>query len=211
MPITIQGRDEAHRAVIHLTSLISGQTIYIERVLSSLIMKPCRSNFQQESSGPRSETKKRRSFQGLQTSSPQISPVLLQFPLLKPVHENMSESRRRSTEYSQAALARLNAAIAVHTPPEKGMSQIEWSDSAQNASFKEKLGAVADTVHKINQQCLAAIQDLAGKRTEMTSSSPYVARGLASEMRNGGTNGVVGCGTLVCKRTTKMSNGGLQT
>jgi hypothetical protein len=138
-------RDEAHRAVIHLTSVISGQITYIERVLASLVA-PSR-----PSSRTESRTSRRRSFQSVPGSP--VPGVL---------------SRRNTLDFSSNGMGVLNAAVAAQSSiPRSGspLAQVETPD--EGASLREKVGAVSLTVRKINQQCLAAIQELNDKRAEL--------------------------------------------
>ena len=161
-----QERDEAHRAVIHLTSLISSQMTYIERVMSSLVAQ-----LNRPSSRAESRNSKRRSFQSLTVNSPVTSsPVQSQFPLLKPEHEAALESRRYTTDFSPSVLNPLTAAIAAHAASTRCESPLFRSESVDDEpSIKEKVGAVASTVRKINDQCRTAIQDLAEKRTAINA------------------------------------------
>lgn len=142
-------RDEAHRAVIHLTSLISGQVSYIERVLASLVAPPSRPSSRTESRASR-----RRSFQSVAGGSPLSPPG----------------SRRHTADFSSNGMSALGAAIAAHGTARSAspLSQVEAPD--EEPSLREKVGAVASTVRKINQQCLAAIQDLNDKRAELDAS-----------------------------------------
>ena len=91
-----QERDNSQRAVIHLTSLISGQMAYIERVMASLIT-PSRPNSQQDM---RKEVSKRMSLQ--RSGSPQspISPVPQSRPM--PSRRNTVDlSNRKQNQVSQ--------------------------------------------------------------------------------------------------------------
>ncbi|RMD43291.1 hypothetical protein DV735_g1830, partial [Chaetothyriales sp. CBS 134920] len=146
-----QERDEAHRAIIHLTSLISGQITYIERVISSLLW---------DQSRPASVV--RRSFQGAnsRTSTGPASSAS-QSLSLKMVEEDKSGAKRSTTDLpltvvlaSPGGLARINSPVGHFELPE------------DSASVKEKVGAVAAIVRRINEQCKAAVQDLADKRAE---------------------------------------------
>ena len=161
-----QERDEAHRAVIHLTSLISSQITYIERVISSLLVtQPPRPSSAQEN-----RKSVRRSFQSLNPNSPGLSPILSQFPLLKPEHETTPDSKRHTTDFSQSVVNPLAAAIAAHAAQVRSGSSLSQSELPEDEpSIRDKVGAVASTVQKINDQCRAAIQDLADKRTEINA------------------------------------------
>ncbi len=144
-----QERDNSQRAVIHLTSLISGQMAYIERVMASLIT-PSRPNSQQDM---RKEVSKRRSFQRSQSPQSPISPV----PHPRPI-----SSRRNTVDFSQPS--------PQHNGSNRRQNQIQDSES-----FEDKVRIISDTVRKINNQCFQAIEDLAAKqedkRTSETSSS----------------------------------------
>jgi hypothetical protein len=155
-----QERDEAYRAVIHLTSLISSQTTYIERVMASLFAESTRSAWQNQT-----KISKRRSFQSTASLSPQHSPILSHFPLLKPAHEFGGDSRRHTIDFSRSA--------ASPSPPlSAGGHILTLTDSGETEpSIQEKVGAVAATVRKINEQCLAAIQDLAKKEIDISNRS----------------------------------------
>ena len=120
-----QERDDAQRAVIHLTSLISGQVAYIERVMASLIA-PSRPSSQQDL---RKDVTKRQS---MRSSSPQMSPVPRRM------------GSRRNTDGQDR---RLSQAVVPETD-----------------SFDDKVKIITETVRKINNQCFAAIEDLASKR-----------------------------------------------
>ena len=151
-----QERDEAHRAVIHLTSLISGQITYIERVLASVV------NPSRPSSRTESRASRRRSFQSLAGGSPVPSPTMA--------------SRRHTADFSNTMP--LNTAIAAYghnrsasrsaSPSASPLSQVETTDD--ETSLRDKVGAVAATVRKINQQCIAAIQELNDKRAELDAT-----------------------------------------
>jgi len=169
-----QERDEAHRAVIHLNSLISG----LERVMTSLIAQPSRPASKQELRNAR-----RRSFQSLPSSPAAPSPPPAQFPLHRCASANdvLPESKRHTTDFS----------VAMESPRGATQSEIRRSGLWQStlpddeSSFKEKVGAVATTVQKINAQCRAAVQELADKRTEIqarnqASDQPGPAHGLKS-------------------------------
>jgi hypothetical protein len=147
-------RDEAHRAVIHLTSVISGQITYIERVLASLVA-PSRPSSRTESRNSR-----RRSFQSVPGS---------------PVPGALS--RRNTVDFSTNGMGALNAAVAAQSNiPRSGspLAQVETPD--EGASLREKVGAVASTVRKINQQCLAAIQELNDKRAELDAEDGDIVK-----------------------------------
>ena len=128
-------RDNSQRAVIHLTSLISGQMAYIERVMNS-ILNPSRPSSQQDF---RKENNKRRTFQ--RSPSPQHSPV----PNERRMHS------RTNTDTSQANGADRST---------RRLSQIVQ----ETDSFEDKLRVISETVKKINNQCFQAIEDLAAKR-----------------------------------------------
>jgi hypothetical protein len=160
-------RDEAHRAVIHLTSLISGQVSYVERVLASLLTekqeKPSRPNSRAES-----RASKRRSFHSLAGGAVPGSPV-------SPT-ANMVASRRHTADFSSV----VSPTTSVYGGQRSAspLSQVEMSPvgGEDEPSLKDKVGAVAATVRKINQQCIAAIQDLNDKRAELDANGAEDAR-----------------------------------
>ena len=94
--ILSQERDNSQRAVIHLTSLISGQMAYIERVMASLLT-PSRPNSQQDM---RKEVSKRMSFQ--RSGSPQspISPGPKSRPMASR-RNTVDLSNRKQNQISQ--------------------------------------------------------------------------------------------------------------
>ena len=140
-----QERDEAHRAVIHLTSLISGQIAYIERVLGSLVA-PSRPASRTESRNSR-----RRSFQNM-----------------GPGADAVIHGRKKSTDSATAMNTPLASSFASQVSPVRSSSPLTQVENMDDElSLKEKVGAVAATVRKINQQCLAAIKDLADRRNEL--------------------------------------------
>ena len=129
-----QERDDAQRAVIHLTSLISGQVAYIERVMASLI-SPSRPGSQQDL---RKDATKRQSMMR-RSPSPQMSPTI----------RRMS-SRRNIVDLQDRRLSQT----------------IQETDS-----FDEKIRIITETVRKINNNCFAAIEDLASKRDSKSGYS----------------------------------------
>jgi hypothetical protein len=143
-------RDEAHRAVIHLTSLISGQITYIERVLASLV------NPSRPSSRTENRASRRRSFQSLAGGSPVPSPTFA--------------SRRHTADFSNA-MAPLSAAISAYGQNRSASPLSQMESTEDEPSLKDKVGAVAATVRKINQQCIAAIQELNDKRAELDATA----------------------------------------
>ena len=140
-------RDNSQRAVIHLTSLISGQMAYIERVMASLI-SPSRPNSQLDT---RKEViNKRRSLQ--RPPSPQ-TPMSPGFTL-----QRMS-SRRNTVDLTNQPHSGDRSS--------KRLSQAPQSEE----SFEEKVKIISDTVRKINSQCFQAIEDLAAKREDSKRNS----------------------------------------
>ena len=132
-------RDSSQRAVIHLTSLISGQMAYIERVMASLIA-PSRPSSQQD---VRKEVTKRRSFQRSPSPQTPISPI----PQL-----GRMPSRRNTVDFSQQS-------------PQLDRANRRLSQIVQDAdSFEDKVRVISETVKKVNRQCFKAIEDLAAKR-----------------------------------------------
>ena len=146
--ILSQERDDAQRAVIHLTSLISGQVASIERVMASLL-SPTRPNSQADHHRKDSA---RRSY--TRSPSPQISPVPFSTPALKRM-----PSRRNTVTVD---LASPNT-----DKPNKRFSQM----ISESDTFDDKIKIVTDTVRKINNQCFQAIEDLASRRESKVEDS----------------------------------------
>jgi predicted nucleic acid-binding Zn-ribbon protein len=147
-----QERDNSQRAVIHLTSLISGQMAYIERTLATLIA-PSRPTSQQDLRKDLSNVTKRRSFQ--RSPSPQT-------PLSPASHMRKISAMRNGGEGSSTGERPLRRQSSLHL-------------TAEPESFEDKVRIISETVRKINNQCFQAIEDLAAtrdsKRTSETSSS----------------------------------------
>ncbi|RMZ84074.1 hypothetical protein DV737_g1294, partial [Chaetothyriales sp. CBS 132003] len=151
-----QERDEAHRAIIHLTSLISGQITYIERVISSLLW---------DQSRPAAVG--RRSFPGNSLSSIGLPASASQSPSFKPGDEDGLELKRHTDDFPLGVLiAGHGGQLRIGSP----LGQFELPE--EGASVKEKVGAVAATVRRINEQCKAAVQDLADRRAETQAARP---------------------------------------
>lgn len=143
-----QERDEAHRAVIHLTSLISGQIAYIERVLGTVVSPTSR---------PSSRADNR---------------AILRRSHIMPGGHPKSASHSR---WSSLDLALINtnvvAPFAEKTSPGRSSSPLSHIESMDDEpTLRDKVGAITSTVRKINQQCLAAIQELAERRNELDAA-----------------------------------------
>jgi predicted nucleic acid-binding Zn-ribbon protein len=160
-----QERDNSQRAVIHLTSLISGQMAYIERTLATLIA-PSRPSSQQDLRKDLSHVSRRRSFQ--RSPSPQTP--------LSPVSQMRKVSAMRNggegSSNSELSLRRQSSIHVVQEPE----------------SFEDKVRTISETVRKINNQCFQAIEDLAATRdskraSELSSSSGSDDEGGLSSMR----------------------------
>jgi hypothetical protein len=134
-----QEKDNSQRAVIHLTSLISGQMAYIERVMSSLL-SPSRPNSQQEVN---KEVTKRRSFQRSPSPQTPMSPIS---------QMRRMPSRRNTVDLSQQS-------YAVDRSDKRPSQDVRDIDS-----FEDKIRVISETVRKINHQCFRAIEDLAAER-----------------------------------------------
>ena len=157
-----QERDDAQRAVIHLTSLISGQVASIERVMASLLSQT-RPNSQTDQNRKDSA---RRSY--TRSPSPQISPA----PFSTPAALKRMPSRRNTGTVDHASSNNNN------DKSNKRFSQL----ISESDTFDEKIRIVTDTVRKINNQCFQAIEDLASRREtkggeESSSSTAEISDG----------------------------------
>lgn len=155
-----QERDNSQRAVIHLTSLISGQMAYVERVLASLIA-PSRPGSQQDL---KRDVGKSRSFQRSPSPGTPVSPM--------PKSGRKMSSRRYTTDFSQQSVNGDRA--------NKRLSQtVQEADT-----MEEKVKLISDTVSRINSQCFQAIEDLAtqrnAKRGSETSSGDEGERAVST-------------------------------
>jgi predicted nucleic acid-binding Zn-ribbon protein len=133
-----QERDNSQRAVIHLTSLISGQMAYVERVLASLIA-PSRPGSQQDLRKGKGKEVDRSPSPGTP-----VSPA--------PRLTRRMSSRRNTMDFSQQSV--------VTDRSNKRFSQIV----READSIEEKVKLISDTVRRINSQCFQAIEDLASQR-----------------------------------------------
>ncbi|RMZ87682.1 hypothetical protein DV736_g5091, partial [Chaetothyriales sp. CBS 134916] len=163
-----QERDDAQRAVIHLTSLISGQVAYIERVMASLIAPGSRP-------GSTQDLRKEAAARGHRHSI-----------LGGPNATNGGMSRNNLVERRSPSPASM--VINTNTPENARPSQSTTpvAVAIDNDFFDEKVRIISETVRKINLQCFAAIEDLASKREASSGgSSPIVGGSNSSDGRNG--------------------------
>lgn len=153
--IVSQQRDDAQRAVIHLTSLISSQIAFVERVMSSLLIYSGRFKNNEIEDLKSERSRKRRSFSPLRSSD--ISRKLTfgrQSPSQSPPKPAYDNTRRHTTDFSQALTSGRASPVA-------RMSQFIQLEDADGSSFADKVNLVTEIVHKITEQCNSAIKDLA--------------------------------------------------
>lgn len=92
----------------------------------------------------------------------------------------------------------LSSVFASQTSPGRSASPLAQMDTPEDAepSLRDKVGAVAATVRKINQQCLAAIQDLAERRTELDARSPTPTQEAQPEQKRNRDVSPTGSGSV---------------
>ncbi|RMZ85767.1 hypothetical protein DV737_g368, partial [Chaetothyriales sp. CBS 132003] len=159
-----QERDDAQRAVIHLTSLISGQVAYIERVMASLIAPGSRPGSTQD-------------------SRKDAAAALLPFRKLPP------GVNRRSTVHVHDLNTSPGRRSQTPDNPRSSQGITPLTVAMDNDSFDEKVRIISETVRKINLQCFAAIEDLASKREASSGGSSPVVGGSNSSVGGNGNGG----------------------
>lgn len=188
--IVLQQRDNAQRAVIHLTSLISSQLAFIERVMSSFLACPSRSK-QRDIGDPTSDrSRKHRSFSPLGTPESQRKLIFAsQSPTRTPTKVPSSDSRRHTADLSIAP-------TSGRSSPVHRLSRLTQTiNQDESQSFMERVGLVSDAIRMISEQCSIAVKDLAttenpsnaDSQDEISPQTPAPSADLETEASSKGS------------------------
>ena len=161
----IRQRDEAQRVVLHLRSLINGQTHHMEHIVRSLGKSPELSEYLEDGFEDLPEDGE----EGVEPSTPNNADDASEVGVIKGVAGLKSDSR---ASYSRASTLDGNGKPlqGEDVTPEmesrffnsltsKRFSQLSMADVADR-HLRDKTDAIADIIRNISEQCAAAVEGL---------------------------------------------------
>jgi hypothetical protein len=146
----IRQREEAQRVVVHLRSLISGQTHHMEHIVRSLHTTPEIADYVKEDFDDASEEQHSPTTPGDRAGTPS----LLSQNTLSGMHRLSRRSNRMSTPSTGFEVEK-----AEGSPTEKSSKRISQFDIADR-HLRDKTEAIAHIIRSISDQCAAAVEGL---------------------------------------------------
>ncbi|MCJ1391362.1 hypothetical protein MMC18_004225 [Xylographa bjoerkii] len=166
----IRQREEAQRVVVHLRSLISGQTHHMEHIVRSLTKAPEISEYIEE--GPETSAEEKDTGRSMTPSEPRRETAkLTQRRSLASLRRSSSRQSHRS--FSPASTLDGKATEGDKVTPEmetrffnspagirsKRLSDVSLADVADR-HLREKTDAISHIIQNISEQCAAAVEGL---------------------------------------------------
>ena len=166
----IRQREEAQRVVVHLRSLISGQTHHMEHIVRSLTKAPELSDYIEE--GPETSAEEKDTGRSVTPSEPKRESAKLT------QRRSLASLRRSSSRQSHRAFSPANALDGKATDGEKVTAEMEsrfFNSPAGSRSkrlsdisladvadrhLREKTDAITHIIRNISEQCAAAVEGL---------------------------------------------------
>lgn len=154
-------RDEAVRVVVHLRSLISGQTHHMEHLIRSIGSAPELAEYvergyedlpdQIEDTQPPSQSQSRRGSREIlsrKTSASRLS-----------TYRRSMTSSRRSSRIGSDGGSEVDSSLLSMDKDSNRLSRLSMSDVADRY-LRDKTDAIADIIRNISDQCAAAVEGL---------------------------------------------------
>ena len=159
-------RDEAQRVVVHLRSLISGQTHHMEHIIRTLNQTPEVTGYISSNFGDASDNDDRESIAGSEHSKVAGS-------LTSSRYTDLRKKPRRSNSLTSSMDGMFKNFDGEHVTPEmeshffnshagnrsKRFSDLSMADVADR-HLRDKTDAIADIIRNISDQCTAAVEGL---------------------------------------------------
>lgn len=158
-------RDEAQRVVLHLRSLINGQTHHMEHIVRSLGNAPELNEYIQEGFEDVEEGEEGTDEVAKEDSSEGgMVNAIAKFAGLRPEDARTAASSRASTVDGKAldgedVTPEMESSFFNGNRASKRFSQLSMSDVADK-HLRDKTDAIADIIRNISEQCAAAVEGL---------------------------------------------------
>lgn len=161
----LRQRDEAQRVVLHLRSLINGQTHHMEHIVRSLGKSPELTEYLEEGF----EDLPEEAGEGLDGSAAHTPRDASEVGVITGMEGLKSESRASSSRastldgngrplYGEDVTPEMESRF-FNSPISKRFSQLSMADVADR-HLRDKTDAIADIIRNISEQCAAAVEGL---------------------------------------------------
>ncbi len=143
----VRQRDESQRVVLHLRSLIDGQTHHMEHIIHSLNKAPELREYISEGYEDGTEDNE----EGASVTSSEVG-----HPAPSAPHEEPASPKNRDTEHVTPEMESRFFSSLVNAKPGSRLSIADVADR----HLRDKTDAIADIIRNISDQCAAAVEGL---------------------------------------------------